>query len=103
MRQLEVLAEAQCVGAGHVAESFEVVHAQGVALVPGAADELGEDVERDFEAGNGVDDADGNDEDETERDAVEDDAGGGVGWPAKDRAEGDADGGDEDEEVPPAV
>ena len=60
-------------------------------MIPGASDELGEDVERDFETCDGVDDADGDDEDEAEEDAVEDDAGGGVGWPAEDCAEGETD------------
>lgn len=99
--QLEIVAEVQGVRAGDVAVGLEEAHGEGVAFHEGAADELGQHVERHFDAGHGVDDARGDHEDEAQGDAVEDDAGAGVGWPVGDgcAAEGHAD--DEDDHVPP--
>lgn len=99
--ELEVVAEVEGVGAGDVAVRLEEAHGEGVAFHKGAADELGQHVERHFDARHGVDDARGHHEDEAEGDAVEDDAGAGVSWPVGDggAAEGHAD--DEDNHVPP--
>lgn len=87
VRHLQVLAEVQRVRTRHVAERFEVVHAERVALVPRAADEFREHVERDLHAGYGVYDAHGNDEEQAQRDAVEDNARGRVRRPAHDGAQ----------------
>lgn len=99
--ELEVVAEVESVGAGDVAVRLEEAHGEGVAFDKGAADELGQHVERDLDARHGVDDARGHHEDEAQGDAVEDDAGAGVRGPVGDggAAEGHAD--DEDDHVPP--
>lgn len=87
MGKLEIFAEAQGVRAGDIAKGFEVVHSKRVPLVPGTANELSQDVERNLKSRNRINDADRNDEDEAKRNTVENDAGGRIGGPTEESAQ----------------
>lgn len=99
--KLEIVGEAERVGAGDVAVRLEEAHGQGVAFDKRATDELGQDVEGDLNTSHGVDNADGDDEDEAERNAVEDNADGGVRRPLRNGNTTENNGNDQADEIPP--
>jgi len=82
--ELHIVGETDGVSACHIAVALEVVHGEGVASDPGAADEFGENIECHFNSRHGCDEADWDDEDQAKCDTVEDYSDGSVCLPASD-------------------
>lgn len=99
--ELKVVGEPDGVSAGDITEGLEVVHGEGVSFDERTTNELGEDIQSDFDTGHSLDDTDGNDKDEAEGQTIEDDPRRGVGLPAHDTSDTKTNGDDEAGHVPP--
>jgi hypothetical protein len=79
MGELEILSEAECVSGGDVAIGFEKVESIRVAGEPETTQEFCQYIEGDLEVSDGLNNADGDAENECEKDTIENDSGVGVG------------------------
>lgn len=99
--ELEIVAEPNGVRASYIAKGLEIIHGQRVAVNKGAANKFGEHIEGNFDTCHGLDDAHGNDEDDTERQAIKDNSGRSVGVPASDTSNAQSNGDQETNQIPP--
>ena len=81
-------------------ERLEKVHGQGVTLNPGTTDELSQHVQGDLNTRHGLDDTNGDDEDDGKEEAVGNDTGSGVCGPGSNTSKAKGHGNDETAKVP---
>ena len=99
VRELEILGEVEGVGGRDISVRLEVVHRGGVTGEPETSEQLGDDVQGDFNVRDGHYNPAGDTEDEGKEDAVQDDGRSGVGGISTDTGSTQSDRDNEDGEV----